>query len=97
MGHLLDGTLGCSMGGLGRAGGRERMWLRHIGVDVEGGDIAGDKVEGRLGFLWDVDAQVKRSLQEVLVDLILGLMESEDHHAIGFILILILLWCLYVR
>ena len=38
------------------------MWFRHVGVDVESGNIGSDQVEGCIGFWWDIDAQVKRGL-----------------------------------
>ena len=38
------------------------MWFWYGRIDIEGLDIANDKVEGCLGFLWDVDAQVQRRL-----------------------------------
>lgn len=65
------------------------MGFRYVGIDSESGDIAGDEAEGGLGFCWDVDAQLKRSLQEVLVDLVLGLIGSQNHHAICFIIVLL--------
>ena len=37
-----------------------RLW--DGGTDVESGNVAGDEVEGGLGFCWDVDAQLKRGL-----------------------------------
>ena len=80
------------MCGFGGSGGRELMWFWHVGVDAESRNVGSDKVEGCLGFLWDVDAQFKRGLQEVLVDFVFGLVESEDHHAVGFIFILLLRW-----
>ena len=64
-----------------------RFW--YVGVDVEGLDIASDEVESGFGFCWDVDAQLKGSLEVVLVHLFLGLVGSQDHHAIGFIIILL--------
>lgn len=77
------------MCGLGGSGGRQLVRFRYVGIDTEGGDIGGDEVEGGLGFCWDVDAQLMRSLQEVLVDLVLGLIGSQDHHAICFIIVLL--------
>ena len=38
------------------------MCFGHVGVDVESGHIASDKVEGCIGFWWDIDAQVNRGL-----------------------------------
>ena len=64
------------------------MGFRHVGVKIECRDIASDEVEGHLGFCWDVDAQLEGGLEEVLVYLVLGLMGSQDHEAIGFIIII---------
>ena len=67
------------------------MWFGHVGLNIESRDIASDEVKGHLGFCWDVDAQFEGGLEEVLVHLILGLIGSQDHDAIGFIIIIILL------
>ena len=50
------------MCGFGRSGRRDRMRFWYVGMDVESCDIASDEVEGGLGLLWNVDAQVKRGL-----------------------------------
>ena len=60
--HLFDRAIGCSMCGLGSSGRRELMRFGHVGMDIEGCDIASDEVEGRLGLLWNVDAQIERGL-----------------------------------
>lgn len=86
--HVFDGSIGSSMCGFGGSGRRQLGRFRYVGIDIERGDIAGDEVEGGLGFCWDVDAQLKRGLQEVLVDLVLGLIGSQDHHAICLIIVL---------
>ena len=64
------------------------MGFRHVGVKIESRDIGRDEVEGHLGFCWDVDAQLEGGVEEVLVHLVLGLMGSQDHDAIGFIIII---------
>ena len=58
-------------------------------MEVESMDIASDEVKSGLGFLWDVDAQIKCGLQEVLVHLVLGLVESKNHDAVGLIVVLL--------
>ena len=67
------------------------MGFGYIGMNIEGRDIASDEVEGHFGFCWDVDAQLEGGLEEVLVHVILGLIRSQDHDAIGFIIIVIIL------
>ena len=67
------------------------MGFGHVGMNIEGRDIASDEVEGHLGFFWDVDAQFEGGLEKILVHLVLGLIRSQDHDAIGFIIIIILL------
>lgn len=65
------------------------MWFGVVRIDIESSDIASDEVQSRFGFLWDVDAQIKCGLQKVLVDLVLGLVESKNHHTIRLIVILL--------
>ena len=69
------------------------MGFGHVGMDMESRAIASDEVEGHLGFCWDVDAQLEGGLEEVLVHLVLGLIRSQDHDAIGFIIIILLGRC----
>lgn len=57
--HLFDGTFGCCMCGFGGSGGGQLVWFWGVRIDTESSDIASDVVDGRLGFLWDVDAQIK--------------------------------------
>ena len=37
-----------------------RFWK--VGTHVEGSDIGRDEIEGGLGFLWDVDAEIECGL-----------------------------------
>ena len=67
------------------------MGFGYVGMDIESRDIGSDEVEGHLKFCWDVDAQFEGGLEEVLVHLVFGLIGSQDHDAIGFIIIIILL------
>ena len=60
--HLFDRAIGSSMCGFGSSRRRELMRFRCIGMDIESCDIASDEVEGGLGLLWNVDAQVKCGL-----------------------------------
>ncbi len=77
------------MGRFRGSGGRRLVWFGHVRMDIESVDIGSDEVEGGLGFWWDIDAQFECGLQEVLIDLVLGLVESQNHDAIGFIVILL--------
>ena len=38
------------------------MGSRDLRVDIESSDIARDEVESGLGFLWDIDAEIKCGL-----------------------------------
>ena len=67
------------------------MGFGYVRMDTESRDIGSDEVESHLGFCWDVDAQLEGGLEEVLVHVILGLIGSQDHDAIGFIIIIIIL------
>ena len=69
------------------------MRFGYVGMDMESRNIASDEVEGHLGFCWDVDAQLEGSLEEMLVHLVFGLIGSQDHDAIGFIIIILLCRC----
>lgn len=60
--HLFDRAIGGSMCGFGSSGRRDLMRFWYVGMDIESCDIASDEVEGGLGLLWNVDAQVKRGL-----------------------------------
>lgn len=66
------------------------MWFWDGRIDTGSSDTASDEVESRLGFLWDVDAQIKCHLKEMLVYLVLRLLESKDHHTICLIVVLLL-------
>ena len=65
------------------------MGFGYVGMDIQSRDIASDEVEGHVRFCWDVDAQFEGGLEEVLVHLVFGLIGSQDHDAIGFIIIII--------
>ncbi len=51
------------------------------------GYIVGDEINGSLRVLRYVDAKIQCSLQEMPVDVFFRLVESQDHHAIGVVVI----------
>ena len=50
-------------------------------------EAVGDEIESGVRILRNIDAKVKGSLKEVLVDFVFCLLEAKDHHAIGIIVV----------
>ena len=50
-------------------------------------EAVGDEIESGLRILRNVDAEVKGSLEKVLVHFVFCLLEAKDHHAIGIIVV----------
>lgn len=64
------------------------LWARGSRrFDAEVGYIVGNEIKSSLRVLRYIDAKIQCSLQEMPVDVFFRLVESQDHHAIGVVVI----------